>query len=292
MLRCAIKMAADVGLVRQCSPAIQATLSASLGQGLLGQPAQPLPCAPPAAAAFPRGYSAMPEPLPQCSSSDSSGSERDAAYHRRLAEMSQGSRTRRAVLPSTEETAARLQTHKAASCSGQTSQQEPAPALDWRDAVRLSRQAAISGQDMLTDSFGQVPQLPGRHQSCPATCRRTDAPVMEHLPAVLLPALATLQVHANAGARRFMASVCEHAKRHRCWIAQAHAHVSAHLADRAVQPALPVLHAGRGRSPRAQRGPAHHRGDYASCVWPSLSSHDCIQCPCPGLCETIPAPSP
>ena len=188
MRRCAAKLVVEAGLGRQGSHAIQTTtLLASLGHGLLGQHAKPLQHAHPAAAAFPQCYSAMPEPMPLYSSGD----ERDAAHERRLAEMSQGSRARRASLPSAEETAARLQSHKAASCSGQASQEEPAPALDWRDVARLSRRAAISGQEMLTDSFGRVAATP----ACMCMLRNKYGTPMLHALKVHLPDL-PLAVHA------------------------------------------------------------------------------------------------
>ena len=70
---------------------------------------------------------------------------------------------KRRQLPSMEEVQARLRSHGAASCSG--NQEHGAQAsraeLDWRDAVAAVRasQAALSGTQMLTDTFGYVAHL-------------------------------------------------------------------------------------------------------------------------------------
>ncbi len=67
---------------------------------------------------------------------------------------------RQRQLPSMEEVQARLRSHGAASCS--VKQKHSAHAgraeLDWRDAVAAARasQAALSGTQMLTDTFGCV----------------------------------------------------------------------------------------------------------------------------------------
>ena len=65
---------------------------------------------------------------------------------------------RNLVLPTTEETAARLRSNSGATCSSsQPSTPEHSPLLDWRDIARLSqRQHSSNGASMLTDSFGQV----------------------------------------------------------------------------------------------------------------------------------------
>lgn len=64
-------------------------------------------------------------------------------------------------LPSQEEVAERLRSHKGASCSSSAlPQPEPEPddsdkpALNWRDVVEALRQETISGEQMLTDTFG------------------------------------------------------------------------------------------------------------------------------------------
>lgn len=138
-------------------------------------------------------FSALPQPCPMDPSADAAdqgcadlGSDAEAAYQRRLAEMGWGgstssssgapgangggtSRMRRpaaAELPTPQQVAERLKSHQAASCSApQPASAEPGSesggsgvALDWREVVAAMRvaQQTVSGQQMLTDSFGQV----------------------------------------------------------------------------------------------------------------------------------------
>lgn len=86
-------------------------------------------------------------------------------HERRLSEMSQADHRRTQkqgrMLPSAEETLQRLQSHRAAGCSGQAqpaARPEQSAVLDWREVVEglrlMQRQTPLSGPEMLTDSFG------------------------------------------------------------------------------------------------------------------------------------------
>ena len=171
-----------------------------------------------------RSYAALPVPILQQQAPD------EAEQVRRVLEMEQhASRPasqRSAVLPTAEETAARLRSHSGASCSdSQQSTPMHSPMLYWRDVAQLSqRQHSSVGSSMLTDSFGQV--TPSAWSAC------------------TWPNMLTLLTRTQ------------------CCCPQAHAHLLAHLPHRALQPALHVLHARRRRGADAQQGPADDGGDH------------------------------
>ncbi len=118
------------------------------------------------------------------SSSADAHAQAQAAYNRRLHEMAiaaaaapwqlPGSRSHSAApglprsrsraltdLPTLEQVAERLKTHSSASCSTQqpsssSSSSSPEAVLDWREVVAAMRSAqqTVTGEQMLTDSFG------------------------------------------------------------------------------------------------------------------------------------------
>ncbi len=169
-------------------------------------------------------------------------------------------RQRTPALPSVEEVRARLrsdsgggggcspsaaavpqQADSAAAADGET--------LDWRrlvEALRRGQQAEPDAGAVLTDTFQCVLPYPSLDvcQCNPRLisagfvgCEPPHAPHHANLPQL---------VHVD-----------------RVFLLQAQAHLPAHLADGAVQPAVPVLHAGGGRRPVAQRRAADIGGDLA-----------------------------